>query len=359
MLPKNIDGKTSFQKHGMPDLGLVDDPLLRYRIYCLRCTGDRYYVGLSSQDGLHDRLVKHWEKKACDFTTQFPPLEVVLVRPCQNRAAEAFLYYAMLEKLSGASVASKIGGWTQTSARPSPLTCLIVKEAKRSVEGKCFICGGGSHQAGDCPRKAERDTCYYQCKGKGCSKRLYLTSRGQTPDEGHVSQAGATRGEPRPETASQPEPQRGATAKRKAESIAQTPAKHAKISRAATCRRVKICGHGYTTLAWFLGVDKPSKSQCAVASNGCLRRAVQLQHGDAKTLVAQDFARCTGGRELLPGRVHLPSGWVASSCFPVRVSRSGISEATQAVEIRKARADGTSRCRGVLFRVLDLRDAFA
>lgn len=357
MLPADIDWKTSFQKPGLPHLGLVDDQRFEYRIYCLRCAGERYYVGLSSKHGLHDRLVKHWNKEACDFTTQFPPLEVVLVRPCQSRAAEAYLYYAMLEKVSGANVASKLGGWTQTSARPSPMIRLIVKEAKRGVEGKCFVCGL-THEAEACPKKAERETCYYQCKNQKCQKLLYLTSRGQTPDQEKVFHAGASRGDP-PLEPLQPGSQAGATAKRKAENPGPEPEKCAKRSRAVTCRRVKICGHCYTTLAWFLDVAEPSKSQRAAAKKNCAHRAVQLQHGDAKTLLVQDFARHTGGRELLPGRRNLPSDWVASSCYAVRASRYGTNEDTQSIEIRKARPDGTSSCRGVLFRVQDLQAAFA
>ena len=217
------------------------------------------------------------------------------------------------------------------------------------MDGKCFSCGR-THHAEACPKKNERETCWYQCKNERCKQILYLTSRGQTPHEDTVAKSCAARGSAPPETALQHVSQA---------SSSEQPESTAKRRRTVTCRRVKICGHAYTTLSWFLDVAEPSKSQRATAKKDCVQRAVQLQHGDSKTLLAQDYARHTGGRELLPGRTNLPSDWIASSCFAVRSTRSGTTDESQAIEIRKARPDGTSSCRGLLFRVDDLQAAFA
>ena len=73
--------------------------------------------------------------------------------------------------------------------------------------------------------------------------------------------------------------------------------------------RVKVCGHEYTSLAWFLGRGNPFPRDCHRAAATCGRNALELQNGDAKTLLARGFARGrpAQGKELLPG--GLWPGW--------------------------------------------------
>jgi hypothetical protein len=141
---------------------------------------------------------------------------VVLVLPAKTRAAEAFVYAALVEMQTPQKKCELAGGWTQTSPRPSPLCCLLIKETKRNLDRECFKCGG-DHFAQNCASKLLQPTCWYPCKN--CGEKLYLTSRGQTPKPkaGEDSFLSCERGDP------QPDQQAAATAAAQAQATREKP----------------------------------------------------------------------------------------------------------------------------------------
>lgn len=167
-----------FATADMPALGMDLAALsLPYWVYVLRC-GDKFYVGIAPAFEAIERMRKHYRGEGAHFTQMYPPTEVCLLWPCPTRAAEAYVYYALVDAFPGVL----IGGWVQTSSKPSPLVCLLTKEARSNLQGMCFTCNEKSHFARDCPRRNTHErTCFYECKAPGCGNLMYLTTRGQTP----------------------------------------------------------------------------------------------------------------------------------------------------------------------------------
>lgn len=161
----------------MPELGLAGGNDLPLCVYVLGCPG-AYYVGVDAAGDVCDRIRSHFRGEASGFTFHYRPTKVCLLLSAPNMATEAYVYYALLESKPGVL----IGGWTQTSHKPSPLVCLLTKEARANLQGRCFICDQKDHFARDCPHEGVKTkTCYYSCKAPGCGRLMYLTSRGQTP----------------------------------------------------------------------------------------------------------------------------------------------------------------------------------
>ena len=134
MLHTAVTSKSSYVEPGMPNLGLEMGPSTLkwpFRVYCLLCENSRYYVGLAPKDDIKDRLEKHFQGKACHFTTFFPAKKILLLQAAPDTAAEAYLYYAMVaqkEKIAdNGHIIPAVGGWTQTSSNPSPLSSLLIK----------------------------------------------------------------------------------------------------------------------------------------------------------------------------------------------------------------------------------------
>ena len=127
---------------------------------------------------MRQRIRDHFDGKGAGCTKKYTPTEVCLLWPAQNAAAEAYVYFALLETKPAAFVS----GWTQTSWNPSPMVHLLTREARCNLRGECFTCNEKGHVAIDCPRDRQNvKTCFYPCKAPGCGRLMYLTSTGQTP----------------------------------------------------------------------------------------------------------------------------------------------------------------------------------
>ena len=116
------------------------------------------------------------------------------------------------------------------------------------------------------------------------------------------------------------------------------------------CIRDRICGVGYTTLAWYLGKTNPTPREVNLAFEHGTSHAALISDGQASTLVAAGFAKL-GPRlpaDLFPaGNGSLPAHPVSTLAKTVK---SGIH-----VKIRAAPARLTGS-RNVLFRTADLKN---
>eukprot|EP00973_Karenia_brevis_P031540 4350290-Karenia_brevis.AAC.1 len=186
--------------------------------------------------------------------------------PVAHRAAEAYVFYALLAKLPSKSL-QRLGGWTQTSVNPPPLARMLAQEAWRNVRGSCFLCGS----EWEC--KAAPEAAPYPCQQ--CGTIVKVTCRGHTPEVTRTAAAHEKRAAPA-ESAPKQEPE----------------PKRPRVSRSNTCLRVKVCGVAYTTLGWFLGASNPNRHQLKKAKDKCMVKAVEISGGDSKTLQAQQFAAC-------------------------------------------------------------------
>jgi hypothetical protein len=201
----------------------------------------------------------------------------------------------MMEKLPRVAVfAGRLGGWTQTRPSPSGLPQLCLDEGKRMLADKCLACGSSGHFAGDasCQKKAWPDSAPFTCAH--CQATIEVTALGASRTLQHASSVAAAG-----------VPQRGVKRSREGGgepiSSALPPPRLARQSAADAhaCRarpaprefpRVNICGHPYTSLKWLLGRD-PGERQRELVITSCGNNALELRHGDCKSLVAAGSAK--------------------------------------------------------------------
>lgn len=338
MQPADVDSQTTFRGTVVPDLGLTGDARCEFRAYVLVCapvhgeTGATYYVGIAHRNSLKRRLASHFDGTGATFTRARKPVGIAYVMPVLHRAAEAYVYFAMLAKLPSKAV-RRLGGWVQNETNPSPLTRMLAEESRRNVLGQCFICGG-DHFARDCRRP--RDAAPYPCKK--CGEVVHVSAAGQTLD-----------------VVSPCLPLKAASHSRRSSNNEEPMPKRHRAKADEACRRVSVCGQAYTTLSWFLRISDPAKKARETVLRECLDTAVAVQGGDSKTLIAKGFATtsATSAKELLPNRRRLPHSWVDSACSSVLSTRT---RTCQKKFLRLRRAQG-GRERFMLWRLEDLRGA--
>ncbi len=98
-------------------------------------------------------------------------MDVAVVWPVASRAAEAYVFYALMESLPLCSVESgRLGGWTQTQSDPSRLQTFMLQREWRMLTRRCLDCGSSQHWAGDgeCVAKA----LAYPCSNCGSTVRV-------------------------------------------------------------------------------------------------------------------------------------------------------------------------------------------
>ena len=316
-----VTEETAYRGPCMPkDLGLKGGPeeLRSYetRVYVLRCQ-PRYengpftwYVGCAGKSKLSARLKTEilQNDSAADFCKQNKPVCIEFIWPAVSPAVEAYVYYALLERL-GADAAAKgrIGGWTQTQATPDNFGKLVIERDRRMLVGCCLGCGG-SHKARSC--KTVPDTSPLTCRH--CNANLKVSSRGFVIGVDAPRQSSDQSGTPANS--------RTALAPVAVKRSAPAPTPGIVPSVTPPCKRVKVCGQDYTTLHWFCGKQPGPRVREAVLKS-CGRNALVLQNGDSKSLEKAGFAG-PRGKELLPGRVLLPSSPKDTACSSVR---SGIA----------------------------------
>ena len=315
-----------------------------YRVYVIRCAPDRlngpfvFYVGISTQHRIGERLREEFElENTCaDFLRHHQPLQLELVWPVENKAAEAFVFYSMLEARAASAVGSgRLGGWTQTQACPRGFTKAALERDWRMMKGMCLACGQDKpkrHSAKDCPN--EPDSTPISCGH--CHAVLHVTTKGIAK--------------------TQP-PELAAPARNTAASTKRSPSISVEVlMQAKRPRQVEIAprrnymramalGHEYTTLVWYLN-KKPNDSQIQKVLKQCSEKALRLDGGDHKTLKTREFAK-RGPSDELPdlfgSRKNFPTTFKDTVCV------SSGKEFVQA-----CRPGHVSSCRKVLWRCTDL-----
>ena len=357
-----VGTRTAWKSTQMPELGLQLDLSYQYRVYVLQCTvpagsrGPCYYVGIEYKSKVGAHLVQHFSGRGAFFTKANAPVAIQLVWPACNTAVEGYVFLALLGQMPAGSI-QRLGGWTQTSVAPSPLSCMIYEQDRRLMAGHCFKCGGG-HYATACQKPVQG--LRYKCPH--CSGELVISARGQSVSSPATSSSAAAAAATAPQppstavtSASQPLA-RGASRKRPAPGSsppARASALQKKTGDAAAPsggKLVDVCGKKYTSLSWFLGRQNPSPSYCTKARQECYRGALELQGGDLRTLVAGGYARAPPAKPkpLLPDRARLSSQWIDTP----------ITTEHDILKVRKTGATLQKSNRQVLWLVTDLQKCF-
>ena len=129
---EEVNARTIFPGNLVPDLGLKGDPEDEFCVYVL-ASGGKYYVGIEERRFLKQRLTKQFEGRGAHWNKTHAPTGVAYVMPAPHRAAEAYVFFALLAKLPARSL-ERLGGWTQTSVKPSLWRAFRL----RSHDGTCW-----------------------------------------------------------------------------------------------------------------------------------------------------------------------------------------------------------------------------
>lgn len=295
----DVSAKHCWTSSGMPALGLAVDPDAEFGIYVLRCkpgdgctTGFFYYVGFHSWAYLAKRVEVQFKggKNQSHYCKINKPISVELVWPACSRAAEAYIFYALLEKQSigwerrGAQKLCPVGGFTQNDSVLSPLASLVYEQARRQLKSfSCYNCGG-SHTAKECkkPKRGLSLTCPH------CKTDIEMTSKGQTVVAASVHEPAASSSSSCLSLSSSSS-QRGA---KRSSPPASPPAKAKSAKLSASGRNssrvvVSVCGRHYTSLAWYFCKDNPSPSLCERARQKCASNALVLVGGHTRSVKAE------------------------------------------------------------------------
>ena len=343
---EQVGPETVWKSKSMPDLGLSVSSGYEYRVYVLECEASCLYVGIETRAKLAGRLRQHFAGRGAHFTKVHKPRSILMVWPATCTAVESYVYHALLAAQPAGRV-EKLGGWTQTSTRVSPLAALQFEQARRSMRGSCFNCGG-PHYASSCPKATQG--CTYTCPK--CKASILVSSRGQsTPSmlSGGSPSRVAQLPPPPLDRPSAPQLKRAAPPGSSCEPVT----KAARTGSGSSGCVVSVCGKGYASLSWHLAKTKPTERECTKARAECGAGALAVRGGDLRTLAAQGFTAQPPrvARALMGDRTRLPSDWTDTLCKSV-AKRS-------ALQLRKA-GDVlcSTRANQLLWRVRDLQRTF-
>ena len=173
-----VTSKIVFRDHRVPDIGLKPDLTYPLRVYVLLCRCYCYYVGISTAEEVAERLCKQFSGDGSHYCKVNTPLSVLCVYPAACHSIEAAMYFAMQKQLfrRGKPAFEKLGGWVQTSHKPSELSIMQNEQSRRQLLGRCFTCGGLHSASSSRCDGVDNNTVTYRCGS--CSAQIALDSRG-------------------------------------------------------------------------------------------------------------------------------------------------------------------------------------
>ena len=90
-MPDDISPSTIFRVSPVPELDLVADLSLPLRVYVLKCSNGKYYVGIAPAHKVKSRLREQFSGHADDsahFCARNSPVSVLCVWPARHEAAQ-------------------------------------------------------------------------------------------------------------------------------------------------------------------------------------------------------------------------------------------------------------------------------
>ena len=117
-----------------------------------------------------------------------------------------------------------------------------------------------------------------------------------------------------------------------------------------TFLKVRVSGKQYSVLAWYFDKRHVSPYHRRIALKTCARGALELRHGDHKTLKKRGFAQREDSKclELLPKVGPPTASWNDTACDAIHEEE----------KIQLRRRATVKSCRNVLFSVDDLKQHF-
>ena len=133
MSPDEVHIHFSYHDKSIPSFGLLENCDYDYRAYGLELEHECIYIGIAPKLQVKRTIQRHFESNSCHNSSKHRPLRVLLVWPAISRAVEAYVYHAVLARLTVKQMREgKLGGWVQTSSNVSPvlLACSCNKKPR-------------------------------------------------------------------------------------------------------------------------------------------------------------------------------------------------------------------------------------
>ena len=245
-----------------------------------------------------------------------------------------------------ANCAWMLGGFTQTSSRPSSLGCLVTEEARRGMNELCFNCGQRRFQG----EHLRLRKCPYSLRGveyecSKCNAKLLVTARGHA--EPVLEPA-------RPAQACDINASASSSGAKRVASptvVAQPRQKAAKTASSSGGMSVNICGVEYTALSWYLSNANPGRPALDIA-RGLVEGVVELDGAHNRSLVGTAYAK-------MPPSRPKPLCRLANGQARERFIAEPMATEIPRLTVQRVRSRIKKRLSQVLFPVALLEQAFS
>jgi predicted GIY-YIG superfamily endonuclease len=137
-------------------------------IYVLRCEGNKYYVGKTSQ--LELRLTDHFIKGGSAWTSKYEPQELIMMMPnCDDFDEDKYV-----KKYMAIFGIENVRGGTYSQVELDESIIKFINAEIRSACNKCFRCSREGHFEGECKESIdiEGNEIFDMFCGK-CHKKFY------------------------------------------------------------------------------------------------------------------------------------------------------------------------------------------
>jgi len=117
------------------------------KIYVLGLERRRFYIGRSEYEDL--RLIQHSTGKGSAWTSKFPPVSLVELRPCKSPFEEDMITKEYMAKYG----IDKVRGGSYVKITLDSIQLDAISRELLSISDACKFCGKSDHFLGECREK--------------------------------------------------------------------------------------------------------------------------------------------------------------------------------------------------------------
>ena len=124
-------------------------------LYVLKLSHGKWYVGLTTRDGVEYRFYRHCHGAGCDWTTTHPPIAMYEIIELTGRYPGLDEVYCTLELMVKHGPDNMRGALFTEDAGLHDDDLMIIDRIMMSALEKCYHCHGVGHVRTACPSRAQ------------------------------------------------------------------------------------------------------------------------------------------------------------------------------------------------------------